>query len=272
MYTAYQKAYPELAAELDRRVKGLLPTGWEAHLPSFKPGDAAKATRQYSQMVLEKIVPVLPELIGGSADLTPSTLTKVKGNELDFQKATPAGRYLRFGVREHGMSAVSNGIAAYGGLIPFASTFLNFVGYALGAIRVSALSHFRVLFVMTHDSIGLGEDGPTHQPVETLASLRSMPNMLVIRPADGNETSGAYKVALEHLHTPTTLALSRQNCDNLEGSSIASVALGAYILQEADGVPQVQDRIFFTGLKEWEGGRETRRNEKGKSHKRIIGC
>lgn len=231
----YSVAFPELAAEFKRLVAGQLPAGWDSVLPVYSPADPAKATRQYSQAVLEKIVPALPELMGGSADLTPSTLTKVKAHDVDFQKETPHGRYLRFGVREHGMAALCNGLAAYGCVIPFASTFLNFVGYALGAIRLSALSHFQVLYIMTHDSIGLGEDGPTHQPIEMLASLRSMPNMVVLRPADGNETSGAYKVAIERTHAPSVLALSRQNCDNLAGSSIAAVAFGAYVLQDAEG-------------------------------------
>jgi len=142
---------------------------------------------------------------------------------------------LRFGVREHGMAAVCNGIAAHGGLIPFGASFLNFVGYALGAIRLSALSGLHVLYVMTHDSIGLGEDGPTHQPIETLASLRSMPHMITIRPADGNEVSGAYKVAINKRHNPTTLALSRQGCAVLEGTSIDAVAKGAYALKDTAG-------------------------------------
>ena len=177
----------------------------------------------------------MPELIGGSADLTPSNLTKVPGNAADYSPADRVARYLRFGVREHGMCAVCNGLAAYGGLVPFGATFLTFVGYALGSIRLSSLSHFRVLYIMTHDSIGLGEDGPTHQPIETLASLRSMPNMLVIRPADGNEVAGAYKLALENAHGPTVLALSRQGCVNLAASSIEAVARGAYPVLEPEG-------------------------------------
>jgi transketolase len=234
MFARYSAEYSADAAEFTRTLAGQLPENWAASLPTWTAQDKDLATRQSSQQVLSKVVDGLPEVIGGSADLTPSTLTKVNGNNVDFERGHYEGRYLRYGVREHAMAALCNGIAAHGGLIPFASTFLNFVGYALGAIRLSALSHFRVLYIMTHDSIGLGEDGPTHQPVETLASLRAMPNMLVLRPADGNEVSGAYRVALEHMHTPSTIALSRQNCANLAGSSAAKVALGAYVLADAD--------------------------------------
>jgi len=237
MLAKYAAAHPELNAEFERTVKGdhTLPAGWEACLPTYTADSPTKATRQYSQQVLGAIVDKIPELIGGSADLTPSNLTKVEGNAVDYSPKTPEGRYIRFGVREHGMCAISNGIAAYNGLVPFASTFLTFVGYALGAMRVAALSHFRVIYIMTHDSIGLGEDGPTHQPIETLASLRSMPNMTVIRPADGNETAGAYKMALENAHGPTVLALSRQGCVNFAGSSVEGVSKGAYVIQEAEG-------------------------------------
>jgi len=150
----------------------------------------------------------------------------------DFQKETPAGRYIRFGVREHGMAAICNGLFAYGGLRPYCATFLNFIGYALGAVRLSALSEFGVIYVMTHDSIGLGEDGPTHQPVETLEQLRAIPNLFTIRPADGNETAGAYAVALEHHKTPSVIALSRQAAPTVEGTTAAKVALGGYTVQE----------------------------------------
>ncbi len=150
----------------------------------------------------------------------------------DFQKNTPAGRYIRFGVREHAMAAICNGLFAHGGVRPYCATFLNFIGYALGAVRVSALSKFGVLYVMTHDSIGLGEDGPTHQPVEMLESLRAMPNLFTMRPADGNETSGAYQIALEHPSTPTVISLSRQAAPTLVGTSAEKVALGGYTLQE----------------------------------------
>ena len=150
----------------------------------------------------------------------------------DYQKTTPHGRYIRFGVREHAMAAICNGLYAYGGFRPFCATFLNFIGYAMGSVRLSALSRFGVLYIMTHDSIGLGEDGPTHQPVEMLECLRALPNFLTIRPADGNETVGAYVMAMEHPTTPTCISLSRQATPTLEGSSAAGVALGAYVVSK----------------------------------------
>jgi transketolase len=166
--------------------------------------------------------------------LTPSNLTLWKG-ATDFQKDTPEGRYFRFGVREHGMVAATNGIFAYGGLRPYCATFLVFTTYCIGAIRISALSSFGVIFVMTHDSIGLGEDGPTHQPIEVLESLRAMPNINVYRPADGNETAGAYKSALDHPYTPTLIALSRSGLKPLELSSIDKTTKGAYAcVEESD--------------------------------------
>jgi len=186
-------------------------------------------------MVINALESVIPELIGGSADLTPSNKTRGK-NMTDYQSATRIGQYLRFGIREHGMVAISNGIFAHGGLMPYCATFLVFTGYAMGSIRLSALSEFGMIFVMTHDSIGLGEDGPTHQPVETLATLRSVPRMLVVRPCDGNETSGAWAVAVENRERPTTMALSRQGLPNLPGTSIDGVFKGGYVVQkEAEG-------------------------------------
>ena len=152
-----------------------MPKGWEKNLPVWKPEDDAKASRQYSEKVIASIGEKIPEFVGGSADLNPSTLTYIKAS-IDFQKETPQGRNIRYGVREHAMAAISNGLAAYGALIPFASTFFNFISYALGAVTLSALSHFGVIYIMTHDSIGLGEDGPTHQPINTLMMCRAMPN------------------------------------------------------------------------------------------------
>lgn len=228
-FEAYKAAHPDLASELTRRLSFSLPADWKAKLPTYKPTDKAMATRKFSEIALNALAPVLPEVVGGSADLTPSTLTQLTCSG-DFQKSTPAGRYLRFGVREHGMTAVANGIFAYGALRPFVATFLNFIGYAWGSVRLSALSHFGVIFVMTHDSIGLGEDGPTHQPVETLEQIRVMPNLNLIRPADGNEVTGAYISAIENPFTPTVLALSRQNLPNLEGSSVEKTLKGAYVL------------------------------------------
>ncbi|KAJ1553505.1 Transketolase, partial [Nowakowskiella sp. JEL0078] len=192
-----------------------------------------------SEIVLNAIADKLPELIGGSADLTGSNYTRWK-TAVDFQPPNTGlgsynGRYIRFGVREHGMAAVCNGIAAYGAnFIPFGATFLNFISYALGSVRLSALSKHQVLYIMTHDSIGLGEDGPTHQPIETLAELRAIPNLHVFRPADGNETSGAYYSALTQRHTPTVMAYSRQNCNQLEGSSIEKTLKGAYVLSSPE--------------------------------------
>ncbi|KAJ2450956.1 Transketolase, partial [Coemansia sp. RSA 2424] len=231
----YAEAHPALHAELARRIEGRLPDGWAQALPRYTPADKPVATRKLSEAVLNAIAGVVPELIGGSADLTGSNLTRWKGAE-DFQAPATglgsyAGRYVRYGVREHGMAAISNGIAAYGASIPFASTFLNFISYAAGATRLSALSHLRVLYIMTHDSIGLGEDGPTHQPIETMAMLRATPNYLSFRPADGNEVSAAYLAALQHADRPSVLSLTRQNLPQLEGSSIERAVLGGYCLQ-----------------------------------------
>jgi len=237
IFERYREAHPELAAEFERRQAGKLPEGWRDALPTWTPEDKPLATRQASQMVLNKLAEAVPELVGGSADLTPSNLTKFRG-ALDFQASTPEGRYIRFGVREHAMAAVCNGLAAWSpALVPFCATFLNFTGYALGAMRVSALSEHGVLYVATHDSIGLGEDGPTHQPVEALLNFRAMPNLLTIRPADANETSGAYMVAMEHRTCPTVIALSRQGCPNLSASTKEAVRFGAYVLEGASPPP-----------------------------------
>jgi transketolase len=220
MFKKYAEKYPTEASELQRRIDGRLPDGWEKALPTYTTEDAAVGSRKLSETTINKLAEVLPEFIGGSADLTGSNLTRWKGAE-DFQHPSTGlgsykGRYFRFGVREHGMTAIANGLAAYGGIIPFVATFLNFVSYAAGAVRLSALSHFRVLNIGTHDSIGLGEDGPTHQPVETPAWLRATPNLAFWRPADGNETSAAYLVALLSQHTPSVMAFSRQNVSKVE--------------------------------------------------------
>lgn len=238
----YNKEFPTEAAELKRRLEGKLPEGWEKALPRFNPGDAAVATRKLSETVLTALSDVVPELIGGSADLTGSNLTRWK-KAVDFQHPSTGlgqydGRYVRYGVREHAMFAIMNGIAAYQGLIPFGGTFLNFLTYGWGATRLSAVSHLRVIYVMTHDSIGLGEDGPTHQPIETLALVRATPNIYTMRPADGNETSGCYLVALENDHRPSVIALSRQNLPQLEGSNVEAVRKGAYVLH-AEQKPDV---------------------------------
>ena len=236
LFQKYTEKYPKEGAELQRRIEGRLPDGWEKALPTYTSKDAAVGSRKLSEATITKLVEVLPELIGGSADLTGSNLTRWKGAE-DFQHPSTGlgsykGRYFRFGVREHGMTAICNGLAAYGGIIPFAATFLNFVSYAAGAVRLSALSHLRVLQVATHDSIGLGEDGPTHQPVETAAWLRAIPNLAFWRPADGNETSGAYLVSILSQHAPSVLAFSRQNLPQLANSSIEKTTKGGYVLED----------------------------------------
>ncbi|WP_088893961.1 transketolase [Leptolyngbya ohadii] len=236
----YRTKYPQEAAEFERMLSGTLPEGWEKALPVYTPEDKALATRQTSEKSLNALAPVLPELIGGSADLTHSNLTYLKGFG-DFQKGSFGGRNLRFGVREHGMGAICNGIALHGsGLIPYGATFLVFTDYMRGAIRLSALAECGVIWVMTHDSIALGEDGPTHQPVETIASLRAIPNLTVFRPADGNETSAAYKVAVEYAnqHRPTLMAMSRQGLPNL-GGTIEQAAKGAYVLSDSEGTPDI---------------------------------
>ncbi|MFN4195914.1 MAG: transketolase [Thermosynechococcus sp.] len=238
-FAAYRQKYPEEAAEFERLLRGELPADWDVNLPSYTPEDKAVATRKHSEICLNAIAPKLPELIGGSADLTHSNLTELKCSG-DFQKGQYQNRNIRFGVREHAMAAICNGIALHqSGLIPYCATFLVFADYLRPALRLSALSQAGVIYVMTHDSIALGEDGPTHQPVETLASLRAIPNLLVIRPADGNETSGAYKVAIQRRNQPTLLALTRQNVPNLAGTSAANVAKGAYTLVDCEGTPDL---------------------------------
>ncbi|NET55571.1 MAG: transketolase [Symploca sp. SIO2E6] len=235
----YKTKYPEEAAEFERFTSDTLPEGWEKVLPTYTPEDKGVATRKHSQTTLNALAPVLPELIGGSADLAPSNLTLLNISG-DFQKGQYENRNLRFGVREHGMGAISNGIALHtSGLISYCATFLVFADYMRAAIRLSALAEAGVIYVMTHDSIALGEDGPTHQPVETIPSLRAIPNLIVMRPADGNETSGAYKVAIENRKRPTLLALTRQGVPNLAGSSIEGVTKGAYILADSDGTPEI---------------------------------
>ncbi|KAJ3046251.1 Transketolase [Rhizophlyctis rosea] len=239
LFQKYSQEHPELAKELTRRINRKLPEGLIEALPTYTPADAPVATRKLSEIFLNKVAPLLPELVGGSADLTGSNLTRWKGAE-DFQHPSTqlgsyAGRYLRFGVREHGMAAICNGMEAYGAIIPFGATFFNFISYAAGSVRLSALSKHQVLYIMTHDSIGLGEDGPTHQPIETLAHLRALPNFLSLRPADGNETSGAYLAALQNIHRPSTLILTRQNLPHLAGTSIEKTLKGGYLLQDVEG-------------------------------------
>ncbi len=240
-FDAYKAKYAQDAAEFERYISGKLPDGWDKVLPSYTAEDKGLPTRKHSENCLNKLAAVLPELIGGSADLTHSNLTEVKGKG-DFQKGQYENPNIHFGVREHGMGAICNGIALHGsGLIPYGATFLIFTDYMRAAIRLSALSQAGSIWVMTHDSIGQGEDGPTHQPIETLASLRAIPNLTVIRPADGNECSGAYKVAIEKAkqNDPTLLAFTRQAVPNLAGTSMEGVAKGGYTVMDSQGTPDI---------------------------------
>ncbi|BDA49762.1 Transketolase, chloroplastic [Coccomyxa sp. Obi] len=244
---SYQQKYPEEYSELSSIYSRELPAGWEDALPTFTPEDKALATRLHSQTMLNALANVLPGFWGGSADLAPSNMTLMKQFG-DFQKDTPEERNLRFGVREHAMGAICNGIALHSpGFIPYCATFFIFTDYMRSAIRMSALSQAGVIYVMTHDSIGLGEDGPTHQPIEHLASFRAMPNILMLRPGDGNETAGAYQAAVlnakavnpEGKVRPSVLALSRQGMPNLPGTSKEAVLKGGYIVHGGDAKPDV---------------------------------
>jgi len=236
---SWRASQPELAAQFDSISTGTLPEGWAEGLPTCAPSDKKDATRGHSGKCLNALARTVPGLLGGSADLAPSNKTLIKGSP-DFAVGAYEGRNIRFGVREHAMAAICNGIALHTrGLVPYCATFLVFADYMRNAIRMSALSEARVLYVMTHDSVAVGEDGPTHQPVEHLASLRAIPGLLVMRPADGNETSGAYEAAVSETRRPSLLALSRQNVPNLAGTSVEGVARGAYTVVECDGAPEV---------------------------------
>jgi transketolase len=251
----YTKAFPELAAELQGRLDGELPADWDADIPVFPADAKGLATRVAGGKVMNAIAPKLPALGGGSADLDPSTHTALKdlgdfnpplapgedSQGSDGGGWSHAGRNLHFGVREHAMGAIANGLAVHGGFVPYGSTFLIFSDYMRPAIRLAALMGLHVVHVFTHDSVALGEDGPTHQPVEQLASLRAIPNLSVIRPADANETAVAWKVALETKKRPVLLALTRQNVPTLDRTRYASadgLRQGAYVLSDApDGKP-----------------------------------
>ncbi len=239
-FAAYAEANPDLAKEWEQFVSGDLPEGWEASLPEF-PVDKAPATRAASGQILNAIADVIPALVSGSADLAPSNNTYLKDRG-DFSAQNPSGRNIRYGVREHAMGAVMNGLALHG-FIPYGGTFLVFADYLRPTIRLAALMEQRVVYVLTHDSIGLGEDGPTHQPVEHLASLRAMPNVVVFRPAEATETAAAWKVALERKDGPTVLALSRQGLPILDRSQYPAASMvekGAYVLSDAkDGKPEL---------------------------------
>jgi transketolase len=251
-FSAYTQKFPELAREFEEVMRGQLPKGWDEGIPNFPPDPKGLATRAASGKVLNAVAPKLPTLIGGSADLNPSTFTALQ-NLGDFESPerecrdsqgstgggwSYAGRNLHFGVREHGMAAALNGMAAHGGIIPFGSTFLMFSDYMRPAIRLAALMELGVIYVFTHDSIGLGEDGPTHQPIEQLAALRAIPQLVVIRPADANETVVAWRVAIESRERPVALALTRQNVFILDRNQFAGaegLRRGAYVLADAPG-------------------------------------
>ena len=256
---AYRAAHPDLARQFALALAGAVPEGWEAKLPAFTPKDGEMATRDAGGKVLNALAGAVPTLLGGSADLDPSTRTNLKGLG-DFEPPAPvvasgdgmtpqgtsggvwgyAGRNLHFGVREHAMAAILTGAALHGGVRPYGATFLTFSDYMKPSIRLAALSEARVIYVWTHDSIGLGEDGPTHQPVEHLAALRAVPNMTVLRPADATETVEAWRVALTHTKGPVGLVLTRQKLPVLDRAALApasGVARGAYVLVESGGSP-----------------------------------
>jgi transketolase len=239
----YQTEFKKSAAECRRWLSGQLPDGWEKDIPVFEPDEKGMATRVASGKVLNAVAPTVANLVGGSADLAPSTKTLID-NETDFQANNYGGRNLRFGVREHGMGGILNGMALHGGLIPYGATFLIFSDYMRPSIRLAALTEQQVIYVFTHDSIGLGEDGPTHQPIEQLAALRAMPNLMLIRPCDANETAQAWQAAIQHRDGPVALALTRQNLPTLDRStqyaSAEGLHQGGYVLSEATAdQPQV---------------------------------
>lgn len=267
LFAAYAKQYPEAAKDLKQLLAGELPAGWDAGIPGFAADANPKglATRGASGKVLNAVAPNLPSLIGGSADLNPSTLTAMAGLG-NFESPSPAagevqgaigggwnygGRNIHFGVREHAMGAIVNGIAAHGGLLPFASTFLVFCDYMRPTIRLAALMGLHVIYVFTHDSIGVGEDGPTHEPVEQTLSLRLIPGMTVIRPADANETAAAWRVALEHKDGPVALILTRQNLPVLDTTRYPGMAegvlRGGYVLADSAAGTKPQAIVVAAG-------------------------
>jgi transketolase len=231
LWAEYSAKNPELAKELSLMIEGKLPDGWTSALPTF---DTSLATRKNGEAVLNAVAKVIPSILGGSADLAESNFTHLHHVD-SFQKATRTGRNVNYGVREHAMAAAVNGMTLHGGIKAIAASFLQFTDYCRPSIRLAALMECPSIFVFTHDSIGLGEDGPTHQPIEHFAALRAIPNLNTIRPCDGNETAAAYKVAIESTHTPTLLALSRQNLPPVSSSDVANHPLekGAYVLKEA---------------------------------------
>jgi transketolase len=238
----YERAHPAEAAELDRRWRGALPDDWDSGIPAFTPENGKVASRAASGVVLNAIAARVPELIGGSADLASSTNTVIKGAP-SVLRGSPGGRNFHFGVREHGMGAILNGLALHGGFIPYGATFLIFSDYMRPAIRLAAIMGRHVIYVFTHDSIGLGEDGPTHQPIEQLTTLRTIPNLILIRPADASETAEAWRVAVARRDGPVALALTRQKLGLIDRSRYAAAAgvqRGAYVLADAgDADPSV---------------------------------
>jgi transketolase len=238
----YRSVQPEKELELQRRLHGDLQKDWQSSLPVFPTDEKGMGTRVASGKIINALAQKIPELIGGSADLAPSTKTWIDGSPA-FEPDTPGGRNFHFGVREHAMGGVVNGMAVHGGVISYGATFLAFADYMREPIRLSAISHYPSIWVFTHDSIGVGEDGPTHQPVEHLATLRAIPGMTVIRPADANETAVAWKVAIERRHQPTLIALTRQNVPTLDRTLFApadGLVKGAYVLADlGDGDPEL---------------------------------
>ena len=242
LFDAYSAAHPETAAELCHLLAGDLPPNWEAAIPSFEAGKAA-ATRNAGGTVLNALAKVIPNLIGGSADLAASNKTDISGAK-DISGDDFTGRNFRFGVREHGMGGILNGMSLHGGVIPYGGTFLTFTDYMRGSMRLAALMGIQVIYVMTHDSIGLGEDGPTHQPIEHVAALRAIPGMTVIRPADANETAEAWRVAISHRNGPVVLALTRQNLATFDRSApgfgpASDVARGGYVFYANGDNPDI---------------------------------
>lgn len=244
LFADYAKQWPELAAEFTHRMKGDLPAGWVENMQKYvhdlQSHPAALATRQVSQKCLNHFADMLPELMGGSADLSPSNLTRHQ-KSVDFTGENPAGNYISYGVREFGMSAIMNGLALHGGFIPYGGTFLMFMEYARNALRMAALMKIRSVFVYTHDTIGLGEDGPTHQPVEQLASLRLTPNMETWRGCDQVEVAVAWQQAIERKDGPTSLVLTRQPLAQQPrtAAQLAEIARGGYVLSDCDGQPEM---------------------------------
>ncbi len=239
-FAAYEAAHPELAAQYKLWMSGEFPEGWQDNLPVFEAG-SKMATRASSGKVINAIASSIGNFVGGSADLSGSNKTNIDGST-DFQKETPEGRYFRFGIREHGMGAVVNGMAVHGGMRPFCGTFLVFSDYMRPSVRLSALMKLPVAYVFTHDSIGQGEDGPTHQPVEHVLSLRAIPNLLVMRPGDANEVSYAWRAAIEQTERPTAIVLTRQGVPTLDRSTLGDAAgtlKGGYILSDDEGTPDL---------------------------------